>query len=76
MNPLVIDIRKNTTVYVSVCVCYVYTDVGEHTQPFEVPHSRYIPLPHVSYLFEDHVVMIIKATLFPHQTYRINIDTT
>lgn len=54
----------------------MYPDVGMHTKPFEVPHSRYIRLPHVSYLFEGDVVMIIKAISFPLQTYGINIDMT
>lgn len=56
-------------------VCYVYTDVGVHAKkPFEVPHSLYTPLPHVSSLFEDHVAMIIKAALFRLQTYGMNMD--
>lgn len=58
-----------------VCVFAVCIRMWECTQkPFEVPHSLYTPLPHVSSLFEDHVAMIIKAALFQLQTYGMNMD--
>lgn len=57
------------------CVFAMCVRMWECTQkPFEVPHSLYTPLPHVSSLFEDHVAMIIKAALFPLQTYGMNMD--
>ncbi len=58
-----------------VCVFALCIRMWDCTQkPFEVPHSLYTPLPHVSSLFEDHVAMIIKAALFPLQTYGMNMD--
>lgn len=61
------------------CVCVLVFAIcirmRECTQkPFEVPHSLFTPLPHVSSLFEDHVAMIIKAALFRLQTYGMNMD--
>lgn len=59
----------------STCVFAMCIRMWECTQkPFEVPHSLYTPLPHVSSLFEDHVAMIIKAALFRLQTYGMNMD--
>lgn len=59
----------------STCVFATCIRIWDCTQkPFEVPLSLYTPLPHVSSLFEDHVSMIIKAALFPLQTYGMNMD--
>lgn len=57
------------------CVFAMCIRMWECTQkPFEVPHSLYTPLPHVSSPFEDHVAMINKVALFPLQTYGMNMD--
>ena len=66
---------QSTCESVRVCVFAMCIRMWECTQKaFEVPHSLYTPLTHVSSLFEDHVAMIIKAALFPLQTYGMNMD--
>ena len=57
-----------------VCVFLCVYGCGSALEPFEVPHSLYTPLPHVSPLFEDHVAMIFKSALLPLQTYGMNMD--
>lgn len=59
---------------VHLCLLCAYGCGSAHEKPFEVPHSLYAPLPHVSSLFEDHVAMIIKGALFRLQTYGMNMD--
>lgn len=68
---------QSTCQCVCACVCLfaMCIRMWECTQkPFEVPHSLYTPLPHVSSLFEGHVAMIIKAALSRLQTYGRNMD--
>lgn len=59
---------------VCVSVCDVYGCGSARKKPFEVLHSPFTPLPHVSSLFEDCVALIIKDTLFRLQTYGMNMD--
>lgn len=66
---------QSTCKSVCVCVCLHCVQLWECMQkPFEVPHSPFTPVPHVSSLFEDHVAVMFKDTLIRLQTYGINMD--
>lgn len=67
-------ICKYTTVFVHGCVCVC--EFGWESTQKALWSSSFTPYSSscVSSLFEDHVSMIIKDTLIPLQTYRMNMD--